>query len=68
MPAASRSSKTGSSGGQTWSLHMLGADGNEYLLRSLDKHVKLAPEVSSGTVAWLLRDQIVPGSPPGRSS
>jgi hypothetical protein len=53
--------KTGSSGGQTWSLHVRGADGNEYLLRSLDKHVKLAPEVSSGTVAWLLRDQISAG-------
>jgi hypothetical protein len=53
--------KQGSTGGQTWSLHMYGADGNEYLLRSLDKHVKLAAEVSSGTVAWLLRDQISAG-------
>jgi hypothetical protein len=53
--------KQGGTGGQTWSLHMYGADGNEYLLRSLDKHVKLAPEVSSGTVAWLLRDQISAG-------
>jgi hypothetical protein len=53
--------KTGSTGGQTWSLHTVGADGSEYLLRSLDKHVKLAPEVASGTVAWLLRDQISAG-------
>jgi hypothetical protein len=53
--------KTGATGGQTWSLHVLGGDGNEYVLRSLDKHVKLAPEVSSGTVAWLLRDQISAG-------
>jgi hypothetical protein len=53
--------KTGHTGGQTISLHVIGADGNEYLLRSVDKHVKLAPEVSSGAVAWLLRDQISAG-------
>jgi hypothetical protein len=53
--------KVGATGGQTWSLHVLGADGYEYTLRSLDKHVKLAPTVSSGTVAWLLKDQISAG-------
>jgi hypothetical protein len=53
--------KTGHTGGQTWSLHVVGGDGNEYLLRSVDKHVKLAPEVESGTVAWLLKDQISAG-------
>ncbi len=53
--------KRGATGGQTWSLHVRGADGNEYTLRSVDKHVKLNPEVGSGTVAWLLRDQISAG-------
>ena len=53
--------KVGATGGQTWSLHVYGADGNEYTLRSVDKHVKLAPEVASGTVAWILRDQISAG-------
>ena len=53
--------KIGSSGGQTWSLHTRGADGEEYVLRSVDKHVKLGPEVSSGVPAWLLRDQISAG-------
>jgi hypothetical protein len=53
--------RVGQSGGQTWSLHVHGADGEEYVLRSVDKHVKLAPEVSSGVPAWLLRDQISAG-------
>jgi hypothetical protein len=53
--------RVGQSGGQTWSLHTRGADGEEYVLRSVDKHVKLAPEVSAGVPAWLLRDQISAG-------
>ncbi|HZS59384.1 MAG TPA: hypothetical protein VFA43_08955 [Gemmatimonadaceae bacterium] len=57
--------KTGSSGGQTWSLHVRGGDGEEYVLRSVDKHVKLGPEVSSGVPAWLLRDQISAGMATG---
>ena len=57
--------KLGSSGGQTWSLHVRGGDGEEYVLRSVDKHVKLGPEVSSGVPAWLLRDQISAGMATG---
>jgi hypothetical protein len=53
--------KTGQHGGQTWSLHVQGGDGEEYVLRSVDKHVKLGPEVASGVPAWLLRDQISAG-------
>jgi hypothetical protein len=53
--------KLGSSGGQTWSLHVKGGNGEEYVLRSVDKHVKLGPEVASGVPAWLLRDQISAG-------
>lgn len=48
----------GQHGGETWSLHVRSGDGEEYVLRSVDKHVKLDPQVASGIPAWLLRDQI----------
>src|SRR5215469_6592604 len=53
--------KVGASGGETWSLHVRGGDGEEYVLRSVDKHVKLSPEVASGVPAWLFRQQISSG-------
>ena len=45
-------------GGETWSIKMQDAAGNEWALRSVDKHTdKLPPDIRGGLVQKILQDQ-----------